>query len=384
MTPEQQQQLLALVSSGDQDPLVQQQLAQAQSLMQGSGKRYSSTLGALGGGLADVLNAYRGTKMQQEAQGKQQSALDAKAKARQAFLDAMNPQPTAAAPGAALGKMQPPGGMGGAPDAQGLMGQALQPKPVDPRIQQLQTALFGASSGDPFMAKMGGFQLQQAEGQQARQSEMDKLGLRARLDREKEDRDRAWDREKFRQEMGLKRTSLERDKEKDGIKQVGDLRQEFIKLDQTKKMQSALDGAKAVAGATPNGAGDLVLIYGFNNLIDPGALTREQDVITIGRAGGLPAQVQGYAAELIGEGKLSDASRRELRAEASKLLKSRLQSFRPTLDFYGQQAGRMGLPPEEVLGNYGSIAQALQWASENPADPRAQKVVNKALGLPDE
>jgi hypothetical protein len=166
-------------------------------------------------------------------------------------------------------------------------------------------------------------------------------------------KNRAADMERLKMELGLKeameRLRQEADAKKNAMKAGDDLRGEFNKLPQTQRMVLMNEAATQIQNASPDGAGDLALVYGLQNMIDPGSIVREQDFVTVGKSGGLPGVVQGYFNQLTAQGFLHEDVRKQIKKEAAKIYNSRSQAFEPTKSFYSGRAQSYGLNPDEVL-----------------------------------
>lgn len=89
MTPEMQNQMLAMGTLDERQAMLDRQMQQAELLKQGSGKQYSTGMGAALGGLADVIRAGQGQYMGQTAEAGIQDILAKKDAGRQAYGDLM-------------------------------------------------------------------------------------------------------------------------------------------------------------------------------------------------------------------------------------------------------------------------------------------------------
>lgn len=89
MSPEEQNQLLAMGTLDERQAMLNRQMQQAELLKQGSGKQYSTGAGAALGGLADVIRAGQGQYMGQQAQTGMEGLLNQKDEGRKAFGDLM-------------------------------------------------------------------------------------------------------------------------------------------------------------------------------------------------------------------------------------------------------------------------------------------------------
>lgn len=93
MSPEEQNQLLAMGTLDERQAMLNRQMQQAELLKQGSGKQYSTGAGAALGGLADVIRAGQGQYMGQQAQAGIEDVLGQKDAGRSLYADAIRRRP---------------------------------------------------------------------------------------------------------------------------------------------------------------------------------------------------------------------------------------------------------------------------------------------------
>ena len=93
MTPEEQNQLLAMGTLDERQAMLDRQMQQAELLKQGSGKQYSTGMGAALGGLADVIRAGQGQYQMQQAQTGMEDLLGQKDAGRALYADAIRRRP---------------------------------------------------------------------------------------------------------------------------------------------------------------------------------------------------------------------------------------------------------------------------------------------------
>lgn len=96
--PEQLEQMLGLGTLDEEDALLAQQMEQAQALRKGSGKQFSTPVGALLGGLGDVINSGMGAQQANQLMGQRKDLLGKKTSGRKAYVDALRSSQTALPP----------------------------------------------------------------------------------------------------------------------------------------------------------------------------------------------------------------------------------------------------------------------------------------------
>lgn len=99
-----------------------------------------------------------------------------------------------------------------------------------------------------------------------------------------------------------------------------DLRDEFLQNPQYKAYQVASVARDAMHTASPNGAGDLNLIYNLNKILDPNSIVLPSEFSNAAATGGLPATIMSYMQKLQGNGMLPAEVRNQLIAEADKMM----------------------------------------------------------------
>jgi hypothetical protein len=133
------------------------------------------------------------------------------------------------------------------------------------------------------------------------------------------------------------------------MKTEGDLRRQLSDMPATREILKRKDAYAIVKGASNGAEGDIPLLYSFMHLVEPGSAVMANDFQQVGQTGGLPAQVQGYFNSMVSKGKLTDAVRKKIRAEADATWKSASGSYRPIYDHYGKLADTYGAKRENVL-----------------------------------
>lgn len=109
LSPEQRQQLLGLGVIDEEQALLQQQMAMADALRQGSGQQYTSPFAAAVGGLGDVVGNISGAVKQEGLMDDLQANVGRRVEGRDAFtqaqIDALRRQRAAT-----MGRLTSPGG----------------------------------------------------------------------------------------------------------------------------------------------------------------------------------------------------------------------------------------------------------------------------------
>lgn len=135
-----------------------------------------------------------------------------------------------------------------------------------------------------------------------------------------------------------------------------EIRKEFADLPEVKKYKNAIPAYKSVVEASKvnNPQADINLIYGLAKLYDPDSVVREGEYDTIARSQAIPEWLKGQAQRLVGGGKLTDATKKQIIEQAN----IRLNSYKGEYDasnaaFETIVKGR-GLNPSNVLTPVGS------------------------------
>lgn len=98
------------------------------------------------------------------------------------------------------------------------------------------------------------------------------------------------------------------------------LRTEYLK--NAAPMIATRDAYRKILAASPNAQGDLALIIGFNKVLDEGSVVKETEAATVRNARALSETVSAYIDRLKNGEQLTEQQRRELKAEAGKLMKA--------------------------------------------------------------
>jgi len=130
--------------------------------------------------------------------------------------------------------------------------------------------------------------------------------------------------------------------------------------------------AAAAESATP--AGDLALIYNFARMLDPNGAVRDQDFQQIAATGGFGAQIQGYMAQVQGQGRLAPAVRADLLNQSKGLMQAQIKSQLSLESQYKQIAVRSGYALDNVLDNLGEYRNYVE--TKAPPTPKVGEVVD--------
>jgi hypothetical protein len=93
-----------------------------------------------------------------------------------------------------------------------------------------------------------------------------------------------------------------------------DLRNKLLDMPETKAAMKATGFHRGVMTATPNGAGDIGLLYNYLHVVEPDSNVMSGEFETAGKAGGLPGSVQGLFNQLTARGMLPDTVRKQIRS----------------------------------------------------------------------
>lgn len=260
------------------------------------------------------------------------------------FSDAPNAQQEAAAMARALRKQQ----------ALGQLGMLTGDKVLAPFGQSL---VGEGTRGEGFLAQAGGQSAQR--------------GLQRALQASQQDFQRGQQAEEFAfqgKQRGLDRAlqrGLETDRTKRAAKDAeadaakqrfkieADLRNEFQKLPPAVKAEQVVTAQRQLVSAKPNGVGDLQRIFAFVNLIDPGVAVKQEDVINVGKTGGLPGQAQAYFNQLTAQGTLSADVRKQMEEAGRSIAQAKLKSYNAVRSTYEGLATQYGVDPARAVPNIG-------------------------------
>lgn len=105
----------------------------------------------------------------------------------------------------------------------------------------------------------------------------------------------------------------------------GDLRKEFDGLGEVKKYKVAAPTYAAIVDASKRNTtqSDINIVYGIAKMYDPESVVREGEYATVANSPNIPERIKGYAQYLAGGGRLTQAVKDQIVAEAT----GRMQTF---------------------------------------------------------
>lgn len=149
------------------------------------------------------------------------------------------------------------------------------------------------------------------------------------------------------------RTKADADAKGGAAKTVADLRKEFQGLPIYKDTVQVAQAASKIQGTSPNGPGDISMIFAFMKMVDPGSTVREGEFATAQNAGSVPQSIIARYNAAVRGAKLSPEVRAEFRSEARNLLKAQLSRYERTAAEYRRIAKGAGLDPSSVVLDLG-------------------------------
>jgi hypothetical protein len=203
-----------------------------------------------------------------------------------------------------------------------------------------------------------------------------------------------------RRKRELEIKKLEKELEGGGgpnMKAAGDLRREMEGLSRIKAFHEIApmkDKIKRAAQAD-SPAGDLLLMFSYMKIVDPGSVVRESEFRSAGEAGNLPQRVQVAFDKWAKGTRLTPEQRNDFVRQAESAYASHEDQYKSDVRRYRDLAARSGADPDDValesgrggtetkggldLGGAQAGGQqdsaAVQWAKANPNDPRAAKIL---------
>jgi hypothetical protein len=192
-----------------------------------------------------------------------------------------------------------------------------------------------------------------------------------------------------REGLGLKRTELgltrdqkaaEAEEKAKGARAKGaeDLRKEFQGGSTYKNTQTVAESYRKIADTSPNGPGDISLIFSYMKLLDPGSTVREGEFATAQQAGSVPQTIIARYNAAVEGAKLSPEVRTEFRTEARKLLGAQAARYEETAAPYRRLAQQLGIDPNDVVLDLGLKAMLGPTASAPAAGAGPVPVKSKA------
>lgn len=132
-------------------------------------------------------------------------------------------------------------------------------------------------------------------------------------------------------------------------------RKEFTALPQVKDFanQTAAYGRIIASVEDPSPAGDLALIFNFMKVLDPGSVVREGEFATAANAGGVDERVRGMYNRVMSGERLTPEQRADFADRATRLYGNAQGQYKTIAEQYGKFATSAGLPPEQVIPDFG-------------------------------
>ena len=137
---------------------------------------------------------------------------------------------------------------------------------------------------------------------------------------------------------------------KDRVTAEGALRDDYIK--NTTDFRTIRDANDRMAGATPNGAGDLALVFSYMKMLDPGSTVRESEFRSASQIAGLPGVVDSLRNKILCEGQLPQDARNQIKAEAKRIWTQAAGRHSTMTNQFATIAKRQGLRPENVIVDF--------------------------------
>jgi hypothetical protein len=157
--------------------------------------------------------------------------------------------------------------------------------------------------------------------------------------------------EKARSAAGQGKVDYEREQNVFDIEKG--LRGEF--KDKTKAFIDQRDAFGRIVNSAkdPSGAGDLSLIFNYMKVLDPGSTVREGEFAQVGKAGGLPGEIQNMFNRVTGGERLTPEIRKDIVSRAGQLYQGAEEQTSILADEYNGLASQYGAKPERVVGKFG-------------------------------
>ena len=158
-------------------------------------------------------------------------------------------------------------------------------------------------------------------------------------------------------------------------KAEGDLRKEFNALPVVKdfnKVRTAYEKVKQ-AGANPSPAGDLSLIFNYMKILDPGSVVREGEFANAQNAGGIDTKIRNLYNQVIDGTRLSPDQRQDFLNQSKNAALAEFKGAREALDQYKGLAANSGLRVDQIIpSNYLQIEEEL-----SPSKPKGPGIDTK-------
>lgn len=147
------------------------------------------------------------------------------------------------------------------------------------------------------------------------------------------------------------------------------LRDDFVK--NSKEFLTVRDNVMNFKQAENSGAGDIVRVFAFMKIQDPGSTVREGEYATASNAAGVPEGIRAMYNKLVGGGVLSEEARKQVSSQVDRLYQSRLAQHDSLQTQFAGIAKRQGLNPNNVVVNFGMVNVPQPAAADTPL-PRAR------------
>ena len=146
----------------------------------------------------------------------------------------------------------------------------------------------------------------------------------------------------------------------------------------------------------PSAAGDLSLIFNYMKMLDPGSVVRESEFQVAAQSGDYGERIQGFVNRTLNGQRLSEDIRKDFVTRAEQLFNAQRLSTDNQIGNVLQLADQDKIDRVKVLGEErlkdfqertnarvpqdgaaqsNEDQQALEWAKQNPNDPRAQQIL---------
>ena len=136
---------------------------------------------------------------------------------------------------------------------------------------------------------------------------------------------------------------------------ISSARKEYTSLPQVKSFadQTSAYGRIISSVEDPSPAGDLALIFNFMKVLDPGSVVREGEFATAANAGAVDERVRGLYNRVISGERLAPEQRSDFADRATRLYSGAQNQYQSLADQYSAFASSAGLPPEQVIPDFG-------------------------------
>lgn len=135
------------------------------------------------------------------------------------------------------------------------------------------------------------------------------------------------------------------------------LRKEFQSLPEVQNYKLAFPSFKAIQSASMrnNPQADINLIYGLAKLYDPTSVVREGEYNTIANSQAIPDWLKGQAQRLVGGGRLSGETKRQIMVEANQRIKAYEAEYSKAQSSFGNIAAQRGVGAANIFTPVGNI-----------------------------